>query len=244
MNLALVGYGKMGKEIERVAGIRGHVITRIFDVENNHDGEGLTRESLAGVDACVEFSTPGAVLGNIFAAARAGVNMVVGTTGWNESVDEVKKLVRESGTGLVYASNFSLGVNLFLGIVRHAARLVDPYPAYDASIHEIHHRGKADSPSGTALMLAAAMLEGLRRKNAVLPGPPEGALLPEQLHVTSTRVGNVTGTHSVLFDSDADAIELIHTAKTRAGFAMGALIAAEWLKGKSGVFTMADVIAS
>jgi 4-hydroxy-tetrahydrodipicolinate reductase len=168
----------------------------------------------------------------------------VGTTGWNERVDEVKKIVRESGTGLVYASNFSLGVNLFLGIVRHAARLMDPYPGYDASIHEIHHRGKADSPSGTALMLASAMLEGLGRKHGVLPGTPEGTLLPEQLHLTSTRVGSVTGTHEVLFDSEADAITLIHTAKTRAGFAVGALVAAEWLKGKSGVFTMADVIAT
>lgn len=242
MNIALIGYGKMGREVERVAKARGHAIARVFDIDNNPRGGGITAESLAGVDVCVEFSTPDAVIGNIAAVARCGVNMVVGTTGWNDRLDEVKNIVMGAGTGLLHASNFSLGVNLFLGIVRHASRLMDSYPDYDASIREIHHRGKVDSPSGTALTLASAMLEALGRKTAILSGPPGGPIGPEQLHVSSARVGNVTGTHAVLFDSEADAIELIHTAKNRAGFAMGAVVAAEWLRGKTGLFTMADVI--
>jgi 4-hydroxy-tetrahydrodipicolinate reductase len=242
MNIALIGHGKMGKEVERIARARGHAIARVFELDDNPGGAGITREALAGVDVCIEFSIPGAVMGNIAAVAGAGVNMVVGTTGWNDRVEEVRNVVRGAGTGLLYASNFSLGVNLFLGIVRQAARLMDPYPAYDASVHETHHKGKADSPSGTALTIGAALIDALARKTAVLSGVPAGPIRPEELHISSARVGAVTGTHTVLFDSEADAIELTHTAKNRSGFALGAVVAAEWLQGKKGVFTMADVI--
>ena len=242
MNIALIGYGKMGKEVERAALARGHAVARIFELDNNRGGAGITRETLAGVDVCIEFSTPGAVMENIAAAAGAGANIVVGTTGWSLRLEEVRSVVRGAGTGLLYASNFSLGVNLFLAMVRHAARLMDAYPAYDASIHETHHKGKADSPSGTALAIGAVMLDALGRKTAILSGAPGGPIGPEQLHISSARVGAVTGTHAVLFDSDADAIELTHTAKNRSGFALGAVVAAEWLQGKKGIFTMADVI--
>lgn len=243
MNIALIGHGRMGKEVERVAKEKGLTIVKVFDVHNNTGSLGITRETLKGVDVCIEFSAPGAVVGNIEAVAAGGKNIVVGTTGWYDRLDHVKKVVKEAKIGLLYASNFSLGVNLFMHLVSQAAHLFDRYREYDAAVHETHHTGKIDSPSGTALSVAAAILQSMKRKSEILSDTSHGQIKPHQLHVTSTRLGHVTGTHAVTFDSDADVIELVHTAKNRAGFALGAVVAAEWLKGKHGIYTMRDVIA-
>jgi len=242
MNIALIGYGKMGKEVEQAARSRGLTVAKTFDIHNNTGSLGLTPEALQGVDVCIEFSTPGAVMENIAAVAQCGKNLVVGTTGWYDRLETVKKLVKEKKIGFLYAPNFSLGLNIFTQIVAHAAHMMDRYTQYDAAVTESHHRGKADSPSGTALSLASCVLQGMKRKTEILTETSHGQIKPHQLHVTSSRIGSVPGTHAVLFDSDADAIELVHTARNRSGFALGAVVAAEWLKGKKGFYTMRDVI--
>lgn len=242
MNLALIGYGKMGKEVEKAAKEKGIKIIKVFDIDNNTGGLGLTKESLKGVDICIDFSTPGVVLDNIEAVAETGKSIVVGTTGWYDRLDHVRKLVKEKKIGLLYSANFSLGVNIFSQIVMDAAHLFKQHTEYDVAISEVHHKAKADSPSGTALTLGSIILQNLGRKSELTTSAVHGEIKPHQLHVTSTRVGAVTGKHAVVFDSEADTIELVHTAKSRTGFALGAIVAAEWLKGKKGMYTMRDVI--
>ena len=244
MNIALIGYGKMGKEVEAVAKEKGVTVTRIFTLENNTGGLGLTKEALKAVDVCIDFSWPQNVLDNIEAAADCEKNIVVGTTGWYDKLDQVKKLVKDKKIGFLYAPNFSLGVNIFSQIVMDAAHLFDKHSEYDVAMSEVHHKDKADSPSGTALSIASTILQTMKRKSELLTAPSHGQIKPHQLHIVSTRVGNVTGKHSVLFDSESDTIELVHTAKNRRGFALGAVVAACWLKGKKGFYTMRDVILS
>jgi 4-hydroxy-tetrahydrodipicolinate reductase len=244
MNIALIGYGKMGKEIERIAKDRRIAVKKIFDEQDNLNGRGITKESLKGIDVCIEFSSPAACVSNIKAVAECGVNIVVGTTGWYERLDDVKRLIKSKKTGLLYSPNFSLGMNVFAKLVSDAAQMMDKLDMYDAALHEIHHKGKADSPSGTALMLGQTILQQMKRKKEILQETSHKTIKPDQLHITSARVGNVVGKHQVMFDSEADTIELTHNAKNRTGFALGALVAAEWLKGKKGVYTMNDVMAS
>jgi len=244
MTITLIGYGKMGREIEQIAHQRNITIKQILTTKNNLRGLGLTKQSLNGVDVCLEFTTPSACIDNIEACAEAGKNIVVGTTGWYDKLEEVKKLVKAKKIGLLYSSNFSLGVNIFYHIVSSAAHLIDKFNLYDAAVSEIHHKGKADAPSGTALALGQILIQTLHTKKEILPETPHKQIKPEQLHITSTRVGNVVGVHRVVFDSEADTIELVHTAKNRSSFALGALCAAEWLKGKKGVYTMKDVFTS
>jgi 4-hydroxy-tetrahydrodipicolinate reductase len=244
VKIAIVGYGRMGKEVEAAAVDRRFAVSGIFTGENNSGGTGLTAESLKDVDVCIEFTTPESVLGNIDSIARAGKNVVVGTTGWYDELSEVAAIVKKRNIGLLYSPNFSLGINLFYHIVGSMARLFDKVDSYDVAVSETHHAGKADSPSGTALALGAILVQNIRRKKEILHETAHAAIKPDQLHISSTRVGSVVGTHSVLFDSAADSIELVHTAKNRRGFALGALLAAEWLKGKTGVFTMKDVMSS
>lgn len=243
MNIALIGYGKMGKEIEALAPERKANVAKIFTGQNNRNGSGLTKESLKNVDVCIEFTSPMAVLDNIEAIAKAGKNVVVGTTGWYDKLPDVTNLVKEKKIGLLYSANFSLGVNLFYHIVTTAARAFDKLDAYDVSISEVHHKDKPDSPSGTALALGNLIIQHTRRKKGIFHETAHTKIRPEQLHVTSTRVGSVVGRHTVVFDSVADTIELVHNAKNRRGFALGVLIAAEWLKGKKGVYTMKDLLA-
>lgn len=242
MKIALIGHGKMGKEIENVAGSLRIDILKVFDAENNADGTGLTRESLKGVDVCMEFSTPATVMNNIRAVVECGKNLVVGTTGWQDRLEEVRKLVREKKTGFLYAPNFALGVNIFSQIVMDAAHIMDRYGDYDAVIQEMHQRSKVDSPSGTALSLAALVMQNLKRKSELVTDTGRGPLQPHQMQISSLRVGNVMPRHAVMFDSESDTIELVHTMKNRRGLAIGALVAAEWLKGKKGFFTMRDVL--
>ncbi len=244
MNIALIGYGNMGKEVERLAAERKIAVKKIFTLENNLGAIAISPQSLNGVDVCIDFSIPTAVAENIEAVAACGKNIVVGTTGWYDKLESVRKLVKDKKIGLLYSSNFSIGMNLFQQIVTTAAHYFDKFDQYDVSIHETHHRGKADSPSGTALALGQIVMQQMRRKKEMLHESCHKAIKPEQLHVTSTRTGYVVGCHQVTFDSEADAIQLVHTAKSRAGFALGALVAAEWIRGKKGLFTMKDVLSS
>jgi 4-hydroxy-tetrahydrodipicolinate reductase len=234
MRIALIGYGKMGREIEAAAISQGETIAKTFDIGNPVDVA-----SLADVDVCIEFSTPQTVLQNIRVALEAKKDIVVGTTGWYEQVPEIKKLVKDSG--LLYSPNFSIGVNIVFRLAKAAAEMMNKQAQYDPYIHELHHNQKMDSPSGTALKLADILLSQIDRKKTIQGQALDRRIKPEELHVSSTRVGTFAGTHTVGFDSDADLIEITHTAKTRRGFALGAVRAAQWLKGKKGVFTMDDV---
>lgn len=242
MNIALIGYGKMGKEIELIARQRNIAIKQIFTSKNNFKGLGITKQSLKEVDVCLEFSNAEVAVDNIEACIAAGKNIVVGTTGWYDKLKEVKKLVSSKKIGLLYSPNFSLGMNLFCQIVSSAARIIDKFSLYDVAVNEVHHKAKVDSPSGTALTIGQILLQNFHTKKEMLHEALHQQIKPEQLHITSTRLGHVVGLHRVTFDSEADTIELVHTAKNRSSFALGALIAAEWLKGKKGVFTMKDVL--
>ncbi len=237
MKIALIGYGKMGKEIEAVATAAGDTIVQRFDIDRPVDVP-----ALADADVCVEFSTPDTAIENIRLAIRAQKDIVVGTTGWYDHLPEIRTMLAQSGkSGLLYSANFSIGVNMYFRIVKAAAELMRNAPDYDPYVHELHHRQKADSPSGTALRLAEILLGRIDRKKEIATQRMDGKIPQDALHVTSTRVGTLAGTHTVGFDSESDLIELTHTARTRRGFALGALRAARWLHGRQGVFTMDDV---
>ena len=236
MNIAIIGHGKMGVEIESAARARSIAVKKVFTLEDQVNAAGLE-----GIDVCIDFSWPQSVIGNIEVAAKNKKNIVIGTTGWYDKLDYVKKLVSDNKIGLLYSSNFSIGMNIFFRIAAEAAKSFNAYDMYDAAISEIHHTGKKDSPSGTALTLGEIVLKNLKRKKRILPDTSHGEIAPDQLHITSARAGSVVGTHSLLFDSEADSIELTHRARNRSGFALGALLAAEWLNGKQGLFTMEDI---
>jgi 4-hydroxy-tetrahydrodipicolinate reductase len=242
MNIALIGYGKMGKEIEVLAPKQGLSVVAKFDIDNNRNGSGLTAETLRGVDVCIDFSVPSEVLTNLRRVAECGKNLVMGTTGWQDRLEEARQIVDKEKIGLVYAANFSMGVNLFLRLVEAAGKQFAQFEDYDLSIQEIHHKEKLDSPSGTALEIGKTLLRTSKRKKVILAGNAQGKIKPEQLQISSTRVGSVMGVHSVIFDSLADTIELKHTAKNRSGFALGALLAAKWINGKRGWHSMQDVL--
>lgn len=236
MKIALIGYGKMGKEIERCAKEKGIVVYSIFDEHNP-----VAADKILDADVCIDFSVPSTVLQNAGIYAAAKKNAVVGTTGWLEHLPAVKRTVDNSGIGLIYASNFSIGVNVFMQIIAYASERMNAFNDYDPFVHEIHHSQKLDSPSGTALSIAKIMIERIERKQSLLTDTSKGKIHSDQLHVTSSRTGSVPGTHIVGFDSPADTIELKHTARNRSGFALGALYAANWIQDKKGLYTMEDI---
>lgn len=235
MNIALFGYGKMGKEIEAIALKRGHQIVLKVDKENR---DTLTAGELKKADLVIEFSTPHTVMENIRFCLSAGVPIVVGTTGWHNELEQVKTLVNGSNGSLFYASNFSLGVNLFFKLNSYLAGLMNNYPDYDISMEEIHHIHKLDKPSGTAITVAEQVLDKIDRKNNWSISERG----PETLFIRDIREGEVPGTHSVRYHSEVDDIEITHRAHNRRGFALGAVVAAEYLRGRTGVHTMSDLI--
>ncbi len=241
MKLALVGYGKMGKEVERVARLRGHAISAIIDQSaTGATHKEITADAIKDADVVIDFTTPAAAAENIRRVGAAKKNMVVGTTGWYDHMTEAKQVVGAAGTGFIYSSNFSVGVNAFYKIVEAAARLIDKVPEYDVFGYELHHNQKLDSPSGTAKSIAEVLLKNISRKKAVNYDKLERKPNMEEIHFASIRGGWIPGTHVVGFDSEADTIELKHTARSRSGFALGAVMAAEWLNGRKGFFTMND----
>ena len=225
-NLAIVGYGKMGKLIEQLAPEYDFQVALKLDEFNNADGAGLIARNFAGVDVAIEFSIPAAVTGNVEGIAALGVPLVVGTTGWLEHLAAVKGIVEAHDTGLVWSPNFSIGVNVFFRLVAEAARLVAAEPAYGAWAWEIHHAAKKDAPSGTLLKLVEEMKK---------------AGYARDIDVASNRAGTVPGTHEIGFDSGADTITLRHTARSREGFARGALKAADWIIGKKGLYEFGEI---
>lgn len=237
MNIALIGHGKMGKEIERIASDKGHAIIASFTKSRP-----LSADKISNADVCIDFSSADTVIQNVTICAQAQTPVVIGTTGWSAQIENIKTIVREKNIGLIYAANFSIGVNLFMKIIETAGTLFNRFENYDVALHEIHHNQKADSPSGTALSLAEILLRQIHRKKSILTEKPNGKISPEQLHVTSIRTGSVPGTHSVTFDSSADSIELTHTARNRSGFALGAVLAAEWIRDKKGFYTISDML--
>ena len=227
MNLALIGYGKMGRMIEQLAVGRGHRVVFRVDVEGNDQGQALTPESLQGVDVAFDFTVPDAVVPNVDRVTALGVSVVVGTTGWMHHLGEVRRLVEERRVGLVYSSNYSIGVNVFFRLMEVAASQFQNYSDYDPWIYEMHHRAKVDAPSGTALKLQQIL---------------QKAYSGREISTASNRAGAVPGIHTVGFDSEADTLTFTHTARSRIGFASGALHAAEWVRGKKGVYEFSEVL--
>jgi len=236
MRLALVGYGKMGKEIERLALERGWSV----DVRVDIDTPPVTQAQRNTIDVVIHFATANTLVNDLLPWAEAHKPIVVGTTGWQDQKQQIEKLVSTNQIGLIYSSNFSIGVNIFFRLVKIAAQMMDTFEDYDAFIQEIHHKNKIDSPSGTALTMGQIVLNHLKRKKELLNETSHGKIRPEQLHISSVRSGAVIGTHTLAFDSAVDIIELKHTAKNRSGLALGSLFAAEWIRGKKGLYTMDD----
>ena len=243
MDIAIIGYGKMGQIVGRIAKDRGINVKAIIDPHSaDADFSEINEESLEGVDVCIEFSLPEAALGNVKKIAALKKNLVLATTGWYDKLDEVKKIVKKSGIGFMYASNFSIGVNAFFRIVAEAAKVMNNLEEYDVMGYEMHHNRKKDSPSGTAKSISEILLENIKRKDKLVEDKLDRKIEDNELHFASVRGGDIPGTHSVVFDSSADTIELKHTARTRDGFALGSVMAAEWLKGKKGFFSIDDMM--
>jgi len=237
VKIALIGYGKMGRAIESVALQRGHIILCRVDLHNRE--EWLKPEKLSDADVAIEFTSPESAVDNIVACFEAGVPVVCGTTGWLHRWQEVETRCLEKHQTLLYASNFSLGVNLFFALNKYLAQLMSAYPQYDVQIREVHHTQKKDAPSGTAITLAQQILQRIGWKKRWVNHP---AQQPDELSIISERVDPVPGIHEVSYMSAIDDIQIKHTAHSREGFALGAVMAAEWVRGKKGIFTMADVL--
>jgi len=230
MKIALLGYGKMGKVIERIALERGHEIVLKKDESNTFDG-------LSTADVAIDFSVPTAAVANISSAFNANVPVVSGTTGWLEHFDEMVALCNEKQGGFISSSNFSLGVNIFFELNEYLAKIMSQFDSYKVTMEEIHHTQKLDAPSGTAISLAKGVIENSNYANWTMDEAKNN-----EIHIEAKRIGDVPGTHTVTYESIVDSIELKHTAHNREGFALGAVIAAEWLAGKKGIYSMKDVL--
>jgi len=260
MKIALIGYGKMGHIIEEIALSRGHQVVATIDINNLED---FDSEAFKSADVAIEFTTPKTALGNVDRCLAAGVPVVVGSTGWYDQLASVAEKVKAADGSLFWASNFSIGVNVFVAVQKYMARIMNNYPNYDVAMEETHHIHKLDSPSGTAITIAEAITSNLDRKqhwketacvwqhedmsvdvarNAEV-GTTFASHNPEELEVVAFRRGEVPGIHTVVYDSEVDTITMTHSAKSRRGFALGAVVAAEWMgDGKKGVYTMTDLM--
>ncbi len=230
MKIALLGYGKMGKVIERIALERGHKIV----LKKDHDS---SFEGLENADVAIDFSVPDSAVENISACLNKGIPVISGTTGWLTDYPKMVELCNAKNGSFIYGSNFSLGVNVFFELNEYLAKMMANLKQYKVSMEEIHHTQKLDAPSGTAITLAEGVIKHTDYANWTLETP-----ISNEIHIEAKRIENVPGTHSIFYDSEVDQIEIKHTAHSREGFALGAVIAAEWLVGKKGVFTMKDVL--
>lgn len=236
MNIALIGYGKMGKAIEDIAVQRGHTIVLKIDIDNAED---FTKENLVKTDVAIEFTGPHSAYENVKKLMQSGTATVCGSTGWVEKLDEINQLCKQNHAAFIYASNYSVGVNIFFEINKRLAVLMAPHDDYEIQLTEIHHTQKKDAPSGTAITLAEQILENIPRKKNRVNHISDN---PEDLEILSERIDPAPGTHKVKYSSAIDDIEIIHTAHTRKGFALGAVLAAEYIKGKKGIYSMKDVL--
>jgi 4-hydroxy-tetrahydrodipicolinate reductase len=228
MKIALIGYGKMGREIEKIALQRGHEIVSIIDLDNQEDFD--STEFLFSAEVAIEFTRPETAFANYQKCFERNIPVVAGTTGWLKHLDEVKKECKKNNQTFFYASNYSIGVNIFFAVNRQLAKIMNQFPQYDVSMEEVHHIHKLDAPSGTAITLAEDVVKNIGRKSL------------ENLPIRSIREGEVPGIHEVIYESDADTISIKHDAKNRTGFALGAVLAAEFTKGKTGFLTMNDLL--
>ena len=236
MKIALIGYGKMGHMIEEVALGRGHNVVVKIHIDNTEE---FSKENLAGADVAIEFTAPEIAYQNVLRCLEFGIPVVSGSTGWNENIQGAKTYCLQHGGAFLHASNFSIGVNIFFQLNRLLARLMAHQPEYNVTIKEIHHTQKKDAPSGTAVTLAEQVMESVRRKKVWVN---KASNKKGDLAIISERVDPAPGTHFVKYSSEVDDIEIVHTAHNRKGFALGAVLAAEFILGKSGVFTMDDVL--
>jgi len=230
MKIALLGYGRMGKEIEKIAISRGHEIVIRKDIDDIID--------ITLADVAIDFSVPNAAFNNISNCLEYNVPVIAGTTGWLEKYDDAVALCHQKNGAFMYASNFSIGVNIFFQLNKQLAKLMSPFEDYQVAMEEIHHTQKLDAPSGTAITLAEGIIENSSKNNWELGKKTS----PENIPIVSKRIPDVPGTHTIWYSSEVDTIEIKHTAHSRKGFALGAVIAAEWIVGKSGVFSMKDVL--
>lgn len=235
MKIALIGYGKMGKAIEQIAIARGHEISVIIDIDNQ---EAFDSPEFASSDVAIEFTTPKTAMQNFRKAFAAGVKVVSGTTGWLKELPEVEEACKNGAT-LFYSSNFSLGVNIFFALNKYLAKIMNGFDGYDVRMEEVHHVHKLDAPSGTAITLAEDIISELDRKSGWVEGKEPAA---GEIGIKAFRRGEVPGIHTVIYESDVDTISITHDAKSRAGFALGAVVAAEFTKDKSGLLTMNDML--
>ncbi|MDR2954986.1 MAG: 4-hydroxy-tetrahydrodipicolinate reductase [Prevotella sp.] len=236
MNIALIGYGRMGHEIEKIALDRGHKIVSIIDINNPED---FASDAFKSADVAIEFSMPESAIDNYRKCFAANVPVVAGTTGWLEHMDEVKKACEKDGKTFFYASNYSLGVNIFFVLNKYLAKIMNNYPAYDVRMEETHHIHKLDAPSGTAITLAEGIIDNVNSKDRWILEKEEK---PSDLAIHCIREGEVPGIHEVIYESEADTISIKHDAKNRKGFALGAVLAAEFTKGKKGFLGMNDML--
>lgn len=239
MNILILGYGKMGKIISRIAEERGHNIIAKINIENVADLAHLNADE---IDVAIEFSQPGSAVGNITWCMQHDVPVVVGTTGWMDEIDGVTSLCEKRNGSLFYASNFSIGVNIFFKVNAFLAKLMNDQNAYKAKLEEIHHTEKKDAPSGTAISLAEGLIGNNKRYSDWYLQNGEGKQKEASLPITSKRIDPTPGTHVVAYTSDIDDITITHTAHSREGFALGAVLVAEWLPGKKGVLSMNDFL--
>lgn len=249
MNIIIAGYGAMGKIVHEICLSRGHNITAIVDpeyIKTNKPAPGstilpqITQVFADNADCVIEFSWPGSAVANSDKYCNFKINAVMGTTGWYSDIETVKRSVEKSGTGFIYGPNFSIGAHLMFKITAAASRLVKNLPEYDIMGYELHHNNKKDSPSGTALNIADIIINNCGRKKSIVTDKLDRKIKPDELHFASVRGGSIPGTHRVILDSEADSIEISHTARSRKGFALGAVIAAEWINKKSGFFEVRD----
>ena len=238
MKIALIGYGKMGKIIERIALQRNHQIVCRIDINNQDD---FNSADFASADVAIEFTAPAVAIDNYRRAWNAGLPVVSGTTGWNAQLSTIKKEIIEKGYTLFWSSNFSLGVNIFFALNRYLAKIMERFPAYDIKMQEVHHTQKLDAPSGTAVTLAEDILSNISRKECWVLGTSGQK---NEIPIEAIREGQVPGIHTISYESDVDCITITHNAKSREGFALGAVMAAEFIVGKRGFFTMDDMLSS
>lgn len=236
MRIALIGYGKMGKAIESVALEKGHEVVVTIDLNNAAD---LNKENMAKADVAIEFTGPHSAFNNVMKCLEIGIPLVCGSTGWLEHWNEAKSFCKKHNGTLIYASNYSIGVNLFFELNTRLANLMSGYPAYNVVMEEIHHTQKKDAPSGTAITLAEQVLANIPSKKIWVNQPAQS---PEELEIISERIDPAPGTHKIRYASAVDDIEIIHTAHNRTGFAGGAVLAAEFAMNKKGIFGMKDVL--
>lgn len=236
MKIALIGYGKMGHMIEEIALQRGHQIVLRIHLDNLQE---FTKENISDANVAIEFTGPDSAFDNVRKCLEYSVPVVSGSTGWNQQIDEAKSYCHQHGGAFLHASNFSIGVNIFFQVNKLLARLMAVQPDYEVTLKEIHHTQKKDAPSGTAVTLAEQVIDNISRKKTWVNAPTENA---EELSIISERIDPAPGTHYVKYTSEVDDIEIIHTAHSRKGFALGAVLAAEFVVGKQGVFSMDDVL--